>query len=191
MRAFIKSSIPPIIYNCSHCAASSTLTPLLRDSLSKSTKGVALRLRMNRNLFSTSGLRFASIINSCVVSLICNLICFGSLYYSIHLPVTIEAIEKNADLRPSGKAEDNKIFIEFDSPSDNLMNKLESYSQDTCRKVRGEFRARRRIRSVRVRDLLKSLKMSERQFERRFLRAVGVSPHRYIRLMRFKEVIRM
>jgi hypothetical protein len=34
----------------------------------------------------------------------------------IQLPVTIEAIEKNADLRPSGKAEDNKILIEFDSP---------------------------------------------------------------------------
>jgi len=37
----------------------------------------------------------------------------------IQLSVTTEAIEKNADLRPSGKAEDQKIIIEFDSPSDN------------------------------------------------------------------------
>jgi Transposase len=33
----------------------------------------------------------------------------------IQLPVTTGAIEKNADLRPSGKAEDNKIIIEFDT----------------------------------------------------------------------------
>lgn len=33
----------------------------------------------------------------------------------IQLPVTTEVLDKNADLRPSGKAEDNKIIIEFDT----------------------------------------------------------------------------
>src|SRR5499427_10109668 len=33
----------------------------------------------------------------------------------IQLPVTTEVLDKNADLRPSGMAEDNKIIIEFDT----------------------------------------------------------------------------
>ena len=33
----------------------------------------------------------------------------------IQLPVTTEVLEKNADLHPSGKAEENKIIIEFDT----------------------------------------------------------------------------
>ena len=33
----------------------------------------------------------------------------------IQLPVTTEALEKNADLRPSGKAEDNQIIVEFET----------------------------------------------------------------------------
>ena len=33
----------------------------------------------------------------------------------IQLPVTTEVLEKNADLDPSGKAEDNQIIIEFDT----------------------------------------------------------------------------
>jgi AraC-like DNA-binding protein len=47
------------------------------------------------------------------------------------------------------------------------------------------------IRSIRVPHLLYALKLSERQFERRFLRAVGVSPHHYIRIMRFQEAVRL
>jgi len=50
---------------------------------------------------------------------------------------------------------------------------------------------RRGIRSVRVPQLLKRLNVSERQFERRFVRAVGVSPHHYIRIMRFQEALRL
>jgi AraC-like DNA-binding protein len=49
----------------------------------------------------------------------------------------------------------------------------------------------RGIRSVRVPRLLKCLNVSERQFERRFLRAVGVPPHRYIRIVRFQEAVRL
>jgi AraC-like DNA-binding protein len=49
----------------------------------------------------------------------------------------------------------------------------------------------REIRSVRLPKLLKSLKMSERQFERRFIRATGVSPHQYIRVSRFQEALRL
>ena len=50
---------------------------------------------------------------------------------------------------------------------------------------------RERIRSIRVPQLLKSLNMSERQFERRFVRAIGVSPHTYIRIGRFREAVRL
>jgi AraC-like DNA-binding protein len=49
----------------------------------------------------------------------------------------------------------------------------------------------RRIRSIRVRQLLKCLNLSERQFERRFVRAVGVTPHLYIRIVRFQEAVRL
>jgi AraC-like DNA-binding protein len=47
------------------------------------------------------------------------------------------------------------------------------------------------IRSIRVPHLLKCLKVSERQFERRFVRAIGVPPHKYIRIVRFREALRL
>ena len=47
------------------------------------------------------------------------------------------------------------------------------------------------IRSIRVPHLLKCLKVSERQFERRFVRAIGVPPHQYIRIVRFREALRL
>jgi AraC-like DNA-binding protein len=49
----------------------------------------------------------------------------------------------------------------------------------------------RNIRSIRVPHLLKWLKISERQFQRRFIRATGVSPHQYIRVGRFQEAVRL
>jgi AraC-like DNA-binding protein len=42
-----------------------------------------------------------------------------------------------------------------------------------------------------VPHLLKCLSVSERQFERRFVRAIGVSPHQYIRIVRFREAVRL
>jgi AraC-like DNA-binding protein len=45
--------------------------------------------------------------------------------------------------------------------------------------------------SIHVRDLLKRLNVSERQFERRFSRAVGISPSRYLRITRFQEAVRL
>ena len=45
------------------------------------------------------------------------------------------------------------------------------------------------IHSIRVPHLLKRLRVSERQLERRFLRAIGVSPHQYIRILRFREAL--
>jgi AraC-like DNA-binding protein len=48
-----------------------------------------------------------------------------------------------------------------------------------------------RVRSIRVPQLLKHLNVSERQLERRFVRAVGVPPHQYIRIVRFREAVRM
>ena len=50
---------------------------------------------------------------------------------------------------------------------------------------------RKGIRSIRVPQLLKCLNVSERQFERRFVRAIGVSPHQYIRIVRFREALRL
>jgi AraC-like DNA-binding protein len=47
------------------------------------------------------------------------------------------------------------------------------------------------IRSIRVPQLLKCLNVSERQFERRFVRAIGVSPHHYIRIARFQAAVRL
>jgi AraC-like DNA-binding protein len=45
------------------------------------------------------------------------------------------------------------------------------------------------IQSIRVPRLLKRLNVSERQLERRFLRAIGVSPHHYIRILRFRKAL--
>jgi AraC-like DNA-binding protein len=47
------------------------------------------------------------------------------------------------------------------------------------------------LQSIRVPRLLKRLNVSERQFERRFVRAVGVPPHQYIRIIRFQEAVRL
>ena len=48
----------------------------------------------------------------------------------------------------------------------------------------------RLIQPVRLSEVLRALNVSERQLERRFLRVVGVTPHRYIRLVRFQKAIR-
>jgi AraC-like DNA-binding protein len=45
--------------------------------------------------------------------------------------------------------------------------------------------------ALHVKDLLDSLHISERQFERRFTQTVGLSPHVYIRVKRFNEAIRL
>ena len=45
--------------------------------------------------------------------------------------------------------------------------------------------------SLHVKDLLDSLHISERQFERRFTQTVGLSPQVYIRVKRFNEAIRL
>jgi len=50
---------------------------------------------------------------------------------------------------------------------------------------------RQRLPSIKVRHLLKALHVSERQFERRFSRAIGVSPHHYIRIVRFRKAMRL
>lgn len=47
------------------------------------------------------------------------------------------------------------------------------------------------VGSIRVRNLLKCLNVSERQFERRFARAVGVPASFYLRVIRFKETVRL
>jgi len=47
------------------------------------------------------------------------------------------------------------------------------------------------IHSVSVKYLLEQLGLSERQFEKRFTQAVGISPQFYIRVKRFNEAIRL
>jgi AraC-like DNA-binding protein len=47
------------------------------------------------------------------------------------------------------------------------------------------------VRTIRLPRLLKCLGLSERQFERRFRKAVGLSPHRYLRILRFHEAMRL
>ena len=48
----------------------------------------------------------------------------------------------------------------------------------------------RGIQSIRIQHVLKCLNVSERQLERRFMRAIGVSPHQFIRIARFQEIVR-
>ena len=50
---------------------------------------------------------------------------------------------------------------------------------------------RRDTWSIRVPQLLKRLHVSERHLERRFVRAMGVSPHQYIRILRFREALHL
>jgi transcriptional regulator GlxA family with amidase domain len=45
---------------------------------------------------------------------------------------------------------------------------------------------RHKVQSIRTRHVLKYLNVSERQLERRFMDAIGISPHRYIRISGFK-----
>ena len=47
------------------------------------------------------------------------------------------------------------------------------------------------IGSIHVRHLLKRLSMSERQFERRFRRVVGIPASLYLRIMRFQGAVRL
>jgi AraC-like DNA-binding protein len=47
----------------------------------------------------------------------------------------------------------------------------------------------RHIRTIRVSHLCRSLHVSERQFERRFIRTIGVSPRCYIRIARFQKAL--
>jgi AraC-like DNA-binding protein len=56
---------------------------------------------------------------------------------------------------------------------------------ESLRLLRGQ------VRTIRIRQLLKYLGLSERQFERRFRRAVGILPHQYLRIVRFQEALRL
>ncbi len=47
------------------------------------------------------------------------------------------------------------------------------------------------IPSVSVNDLIKALHISERQFQKRFTRVVGIPPHLFIRVRRVNEALRM
>ena len=47
------------------------------------------------------------------------------------------------------------------------------------------------VGTMTVRTLLEQFEISERQFERRFLQTVGISPYAYIRVKRFNEAIRL
>jgi AraC-like DNA-binding protein len=55
---------------------------------------------------------------------------------------------------------------------------------ESLRLLRGQL-------AIRLPGLLKRLGLSERQFERRFRAAVGFSPHRYLRILRFQKAVRL
>ncbi len=48
-----------------------------------------------------------------------------------------------------------------------------------------------RTATITIRDLLETLNISERQFEKRFTQTVGITPHFYMRIRRFNEAIRL
>jgi AraC-like DNA-binding protein len=48
---------------------------------------------------------------------------------------------------------------------------------------------RQQVRTIRIPRLLGHLGVSERQLERRFKKAAGVSPHQYLRILRFQEAL--
>jgi AraC-like DNA-binding protein len=48
-----------------------------------------------------------------------------------------------------------------------------------------------RAATMTIRTLLEQLNISERQFEKRFSQAVGLSPHFYMRIRRFHEAVRL
>lgn len=50
---------------------------------------------------------------------------------------------------------------------------------------------RMEVRTIRIPRMLKRLGISERQFEKRFLRVVGLPPHHYLRILRFREAVRV
>jgi len=50
---------------------------------------------------------------------------------------------------------------------------------------------RRHMRTIRIPQLLKDLALSERQFQKRFKRVVGITPHHYLRILRFHEAVRL
>jgi AraC-like DNA-binding protein len=47
------------------------------------------------------------------------------------------------------------------------------------------------IKAISVKDLIRHLHISERQFEKRFVQTVGVAPQFYIRVKRFNEAIKL
>jgi AraC-like DNA-binding protein len=50
---------------------------------------------------------------------------------------------------------------------------------------------REEVRTIRIPRLLTCLGVSERQLERRFKRSIGLSPHRFLRILRFQEAVRL
>lgn len=73
---------------------------------------------------------------------------------------------------------------------DFLISKLEHINtdalvQESVRLIHGN------IHSIKVMQLLRNFEISERQFERRFRRAIGLSPYFYIRVIRFQEALKL
>lgn len=72
-----------------------------------------------------------------------------------------------------------------------LLSRLEHYPPRDRLIEQSLHLIHRSAASITVRELLDRLHLSERQFEKRFSQAVGVSPHFYIRIKRFNEAIRL
>jgi AraC-like DNA-binding protein len=75
--------------------------------------------------------------------------------------------------------------------SDFLISRLEHIKTADVLVQESLRRIHRNIRSVKVMHVLKHLQISERQFERRFRQAIGLSPYFYIRVIRFQEALKL
>lgn len=74
---------------------------------------------------------------------------------------------------------------------DFLISRLQHMTQADLLVQEGVRLIHHNIRSVKVMHLLKKLEISERQFERRFRQAIGLSPYFYIRAIRFQEALKL
>jgi AraC-like DNA-binding protein len=72
---------------------------------------------------------------------------------------------------------------------DRLSTRVAGESSDDELVNEGVRLLREQLCTIRIPRLLTHLKLSERQFERRFKRAVGVSPHHYLRILRFRGAV--
>lgn len=77
------------------------------------------------------------------------------------------------------------LLLEFLSMRFKLIKQRDTLIEKSIRFIHNN------IASISVKDLLRELNISERQFQKRFSRVIGVSPQQYIRVKRVNEALRL